>query len=146
MKFAGKLCLLFIIAAPSFASNVASDVVSDVALNAAFEASRSPFTKVDFAMKPHVKVEHEGAPYFLVQVDEATTETILEKCRQKFAANCEKQFAENFSNMMQQIGLPVGQTVDLLLYIFEQHRVVPFANVTVTTAKQRAVIEDRRGK
>lgn len=108
------------------------------------EVSRSPFTKVNFSTPPHIGVEHDGRDYFLVTINGETTENLMAACRQQFRAQCETQFAENFSNFMQAIGKPVGATATLDLYIFAEHRVVRFENVTVTEAKQRSVIESRR--
>ena len=111
---------------------------------AAFGQERSPFTNIDFGLfmgwGNFIKVENpayfdNSKTHFLIEVNGKGYKEIIKEAKAKYGKGYQCQLAEHFIATMNDLGVAVGQTVDLKLYLFDGgHGVIEVKDVPVTEA------------
>ena len=116
---------------------------SFLAFTALAQTEGSPFTDVQYSNWPSVIVEHQGAEYYLLGINGTSREVIMNQCAAQFQEQCRDLFALQFTQLMNDIGQPVADTVNLRLYNFSNHAVVEAADVPVTAANLQLIKDNR---
>ncbi|MCF8060049.1 MAG: hypothetical protein K9K67_12180 [Bacteriovoracaceae bacterium] len=103
---------------------------------------RSPFTNIDFGLflgwGNFIKVENvdlfdEDKTHFIVEINGKGYKDIIKEAKDLYGKNWKCQMAEHFVETMGALGVTVGETVNLKLYLFDRgHEVIEVNNVPVT--------------
>ena len=112
-------------------------------MNPVLNASeRSPFTNINFGLflgwGNFIKVENPDffdadKTHYLIEVNGKDYKDILKEAKSLYGDQYKCQLAEHFVETMGKIGVTVGNTVDLKLYLFDGgHDVIELKNVPVT--------------
>ncbi len=107
-----------------------------------FARERSPFTNIDFGLflgwGNFIKVENwelfdEDKTHFLVEVNGKGYKEIIKEAKALYGSKWKCRMAEHFVETMADLGVTVGETVDLKLYLFDRgHEVIEVKDVPVT--------------
>lgn len=107
-----------------------------------FGAERSPFTKIGFGWFPgrgdFIKVENyefmnEDKTHFLIQVEGMDYKDIIKKTKAMYGKDYKCQLAEHFVETMGALGITIGDTVNLQVYLFNGgHQTLDLKDVPVT--------------
>ncbi len=103
---------------------------------------RSPFTNIGFGLfmgwGDFIKVENpdyinEDKNHFLIEVNGKDYKDILKEVKAIHGKKYKCRLAEHFVESMKEIGITVGDTVDLKLYVFDGgHELIELKGVPVT--------------
>lgn len=103
---------------------------------------RSPFTNIDFGLflgwGNFIKVENyqhfnENKTHFLVEVNGMEYKEIIAQAKDRYGDAWKCRMAEHFVETMGDLGVIIGETVDLKLYLFDGgHEVIWAKDVPVT--------------
>ena len=103
---------------------------------------RSPFTNINFGLflgwGNFIKVENyeyfrEDKTHFLVEVNGKDYKDIIKETKQIYKEKWKCQLAEHFIETMNKLGVPIGEKVDLKLYLFDGgHEVISVKDIPVT--------------
>jgi hypothetical protein len=119
-------------------------MLSGLAFSSVQAEERTPFTNIDFGLflgwGNFIKVENyqyfkEDKTHFLVEVNGMEYKEIIRQAKDLFGDAWKCQMAEHFVESMGDLGVIIGETVDLKLYLFDGgHEVVWVKDVPVTSA------------
>ena len=111
-------------------------------LSNAQTTERSPFTNIDFGLflgwGNFIKVENyqhfkEDKTHFLVEVNGMEYKEIIAQAKDRYGDAWKCRMAEHFVETMSDLGVIIGETVDLKLYLFDGgHEVIQVDDVPVT--------------
>lgn len=117
-------------------------LMSFVAGPSVFAAERSPFTNIGFGVflgwGNFIKVENyeffdEDKTHFIVEINGKGYKEIIKEAKALYGSKWKCQMAEHFVETMAALGVTVGDTVDLKLYLFDWgHEVIELKGVPVT--------------
>ncbi len=103
---------------------------------------RSPFTNINFGLflgwGNYIKVENwqyfdEDKTHFIVEVNGKGYKEIIKEAKALYGKAWKCQMAEHFTETMASLGVPIGETVDLKLYLFDfGHEVIELKGIPVT--------------
>jgi hypothetical protein len=103
---------------------------------------RSPFTNIGFGLflgwGNFIKVENynyfdEDKTHFVVEVNGKGYKEIIKEAKDLYGKQWKCQMAEHFVETMGALGVTIGDTVDLKLYLFDGgHEVIEVNDVPVT--------------
>lgn len=103
---------------------------------------RSPFTNIGFGIflgwGNFIKVENynyfnEDKTHFIVEINGKGYKEIIKEAKELYGSKWKCQMAEHFVETMGALGVTIGETVDLKLYLFDGgHEVIEVNNVPVT--------------
>lgn len=103
---------------------------------------RSPFTNIGFGLflgwGNFIKVENynyfrEDKTHFIVEVNGKGYKEIIKEAKDLYGKKWKCQMAEHFVETMAALGVTIGDTVDLKLYLFDGgHEVIEVNDVPVT--------------
>jgi hypothetical protein len=103
---------------------------------------RSPFTNIDFGLfmgwGDFIKVENPDyinseKNHFLIEVNGKDYKDILKETKTLYGKKYKCRLAEHFVQTMKEVGIEVGDTVDLKVYVFDGgHEVKELKAVPVT--------------
>lgn len=105
-------------------------------------AERTAFTNMSFGWMPvkgaFIKVENydyfdEDKTHFLIEVNGMDYQDILKESKALYGDNYKCMLSQHFVQAMTELGNPIGETVDLKLYLFDWgHKVFDLKDVPVT--------------
>lgn len=117
-------------------------IVTGLLATSAVAQERSPFTNINFGLflgwGNYIKVENweyfdEDKTHFLVEVNGKDYKDIIKEAKAMYGKGWKCQMAEHFVETMAALGVQVGETVDLKLYLFDfGHEVIEIKGVPVT--------------
>lgn len=103
---------------------------------------RTPFTNMDFGLflgwGNFIKVENidyfdEDKTHFIVEINGKGYKEIIKEAKALYGKAWKCQMAEHFVETMAALGVTIGETVNLKLYLFDRgHEVIEVNNVPVT--------------
>jgi len=107
-------------------------------------AERSPFTNIDFGLflgwGDFIKVENydyfdEDKTHFVVEVNGKGYKEIIKEAKALYGKKYKCRLAEHFVETMSELGVTIGETVDLKLYLFDRgHEVIEVKGVPATVS------------
>lgn len=97
---------------------------------------KTAFTEVLFDAAPSVKVQIGNDTFYLLSIDGVKRADLFTRCEAVFKEQCACYFAEKFTETMTKIGHPVGETVALRLYNFQNHQVTEIPSRPVSEENQ----------
>lgn len=105
-------------------------------------SERSPFTNIGFGWFPgrgdFIKVSHydlmdEGKTHFLIKVQGLDYQDIISQTKAKYGKGYKCRLAEHFVETMGELGITVGETIDIQVYLFNGgHQTLDLKDVPVT--------------
>jgi hypothetical protein len=105
-------------------------------------AEKSPFTNIGFGWFPgrgdFIKVENyeymtEDKTHFLIQVEGMDYKEIIKKTKAMYGKKYKCRLAEHFVATMAELGIQIGDTVNLQVYLFNGgHQTLDLKDVPVT--------------